>query len=114
MALVPGSLPKTTRLDIPVTATRRRASGCARWPVTLLAEDFLHLADLLLNSAGHFFNYAFRLQVGILCQFPDLLLHRSLYLVNPACCLILATWLHDALLCRHAEGPACHYRRQRE
>src|SRR4030095_15752549 len=38
--------------------------------------------------------------MGIVCQFPNLLLNRTLHFVNLACHLILRTWLHDVLLCR--------------
>src|SRR4029450_13879359 len=72
-----------------------RHTSSASW-VSLLSEGLLHLADLPLSSAGNLFSFAVGLQLGVVCQFPDLCLHRTLHFVNLARHLILATWLHDA------------------
>src|ERR1700730_8095392 len=72
-----------------------------------MSEDFLHLADLLLNFAGHLFTFTFGFQVGIACHFPHLLLHRPLHFVNLTCHLILATLLHGVpfVAGRHSKRP---------
>ena len=60
----------------------------------LFSEDFLHLADFLLDLPAYLFTGAFVFQVGIVRQLAHLFLNRALHFVNLACDLILSTWLH--------------------
>ena len=61
---------------------------------TLCPEDFLHLADFLLDFSAYFFVLPFGFQFGIICHLSCLLLNLALHFVNFARYLILSTWLH--------------------
>ena len=61
---------------------------------TLCPEDFLHLADFLLDFPAYLFVLAFGFQVGIIRHLSCLLLNLTLHFVNLARYLILSAWLH--------------------
>ena len=53
----------------------------------LFSEDFLHLADVLLDFPAYLFVLAFGFQVGIIRHLSCLLLNLTLHFVNLACYL---------------------------
>jgi len=59
----------------------------------LFPEDFLHLADFLLDLPTYLSASAFAFQVGIVRQLAHLFFNRALHFVNLACDFILSTWL---------------------
>jgi hypothetical protein len=61
---------------------------------SLFPEDFLHLADFLLDLPAYLFTGAFVFQAGIIRQLTYLFLNGTLHFVNLACNFILSTWLH--------------------
>ena len=75
-----------------LSTTNRRPSRCMG--KNLFPEDFLHLADFLLDLPVYLFASAFAFQVGIVRQLAHLFLNRALHFVNLACDFILSTWLH--------------------
>lgn len=83
---------------------RRRALFLrAALPGLSFFDDFLQLADFLLDFPGDLFPYALAFQVGIIRQLPGLFLDRALHFVNLARYLIFRTWLHDAAFFRKPE-----------
>jgi hypothetical protein len=61
---------------------------------SLFPQNFLHLADFLLDLPAYLFASAFAFQVGIVRQLAHLFFNRALHFVNLAGDLILSTWLH--------------------
>ncbi len=74
-----------------LSTTNRRPSRCLG--NSLFPEDFLHLADFLLDLPLYLFASAFAFQVGIVRQLAHLFLNRALHFVNLGCDFILSTWL---------------------
>jgi hypothetical protein len=61
---------------------------------TLLLENFLHLADFLLDFAAYLFVLALDFQIGVVYQSSCILFDLTLHFVNLARYLILCTWFH--------------------
>src|ERR1700735_1475487 len=59
-----------------------------------LFDNFLHLADFLLDCAADLFADTFAFQVRIVRHPADCFLNLALYFVNRANYLILSTWFH--------------------
>src|SRR5580704_11219609 len=76
------------------------AQSCESVPASRLFDGFFHLADFLLDFPAYLFANTFAFQVGIVRQFAHLFLNGALHFVNPACDLILSTWLHLYCLLR--------------
>ena len=57
-----------------------RLCGCL--DRNLFPEDFLHLADFLLDLPGYLFGCAFAFQVGIVRQLAHLFLNLALHFVG--------------------------------
>ena len=65
-----------------------------RGPSLLFPYYLLYLADLFLNFAGYFFDFAFGFQLGIFAEFPGDFPELTLYFVKRAFCLVLRAGFH--------------------
>src|SRR5579864_6585083 len=60
----------------------------------LFPEDFLHLADFLLDLPTYLFDLAFGFQIGIVRRSSNLLFHSTFQLVKLSSCFVLSAPLH--------------------
>src|SRR5579872_339750 len=93
---------------------RRRL--CLRQAETypLFSEDFLHLADFVLDLSTYVFDLAFGFQVGIVRSPSNLLFDFAFHLVKLSFCSILSALLHglSPLSRGFCEFPAKAFNRQ--
>src|SRR5579864_8588632 len=61
-------------------------------------EDFLHLADFLLDLSTKLFALAFCFQVGIVYRSSNFCLHFTLHFVKLAFCFVLRALFHEWFL----------------
>src|SRR5579864_3425582 len=60
----------------------------------LFSEDFLHLADFLLDLPTYLFDLAFGFQIGIVRRSSNLLFNSTFHLVKLSSCFVLSASLH--------------------
>jgi hypothetical protein len=82
---------QSERLNIAADKSRAGASVVLKRQGSGLFNDFLHMADFILDLPGHFFSGTFAFQVGIVRHMTDFLLNRALRFVDHACDLVLST-----------------------
>jgi hypothetical protein len=70
------------------------AAGCTKKYQSRFLDDFLHLADCLLDRSRYVFPDTFAFQVGIVRKPAYLFFDRALHFVNLAFDLILGAWFH--------------------